>query len=328
MLHATSQVSFLKVLPLCCIVFVAFVAVDRAVSAGLKRVLLGSPHRSLRVYQPGPAAKYVILGNSRARAHFPLHPPSAFLNLGRGGMGLPISDALLRDYIATHGKPSWVIIETSFLADEESGVKVAGMVQIYSPRVRHLVRQEHPEVARFSAWFQTLRFNHNMLIAAFAAYLWPQESRSAPGPSNAKVPQISPQVLQEVQALEPFNLETSARNAQVVTDLLAYLKAQQIDVVMVMTPLLPERIRKIRNLGAFLDSLHALADAAGVRFVNCITHVQEHRYFADSLHLNAQGRDLFLHDFWRHIRERDEPGADAGARGVQTACKSHRDRRT
>jgi hypothetical protein len=70
---------------------------------------------------------------------------------------------------------------------------------------------------------------------------------------------------------------------------------------MVMTPLLPERIRKITNLRAFLDGLQALADATGVRFLNFIDHVREHRYFADSLHLNAQGRGIFLQDFWRQV---------------------------
>jgi hypothetical protein len=70
---------------------------------------------------------------------------------------------------------------------------------------------------------------------------------------------------------------------------------------MVMTPLLPERIHKITNLGAFLNYVQALADATGIRFFNFIDHVREHRYFADSLHLNHQGLDIFLQDFWHQV---------------------------
>jgi hypothetical protein len=293
----TSQVSLPKLLALCLMVFAAFVTVDRAVSAGLKRVLLASHDRYLRVYQPEPAATYVVLGDSRAGAHFPhsAHDqPQEFFNLGQGGMGLPMSDALLRDYMATHGKPSQVIIETSLLADEGSGIGVAGLAQIYSTRVRHLVRQEDPASARISAWFHTLQFNHNRLIPALVGLFRERESRIYRG-------HISREVIQEVNAWEPFSLEIPERNAQVLTDMVAYLKAQDIDVVMVMTPLLPERIRKITNLRAFLDGLQALADATGVRFLNFIDHVREHRYFADSLHLNAQGRGIFLQDFWRQV---------------------------
>jgi hypothetical protein len=293
----TSQVSLPKLLPLCLMVFATFVAMDRAVSAVLKRVLLASYDRYLRVYQPGPAATYVVLGDSRAGAHFPHSShdePQEFFNLGQGGMGLPMSDALLRDYIATRGKPSQVIIETSVLADEGSGIGVAGLAQIYSGRVRSLVRQDDPASARISAWFTTLRFNHNRLIPALIGLFRESGSRIYRG-------HISREVIQEVNAWEPFRLEIPERNAQVLTDLLTFLKAQDIDVVMVMTPLLPERIRKITNLPAFLDGIQALADAAGVRFLNFIDYVQEHRYFADSLHLNHQGRGIFLQEFWRQV---------------------------
>jgi hypothetical protein len=258
----TSQVSLPKLLALCLMVFAAFVTVDRAVSAGLKRVLLASHDRYLRVYQPEPAATYVVLGDSRAGAHFPhsAHDqPQEFFNLGQGGMGLPMSDALLRDYIATHGRPSQVIIETSFLADEGSGIGVAGLAQIYSTRVRHLVRQEDPTSAHISAWFTTLQFNRNRLISALIGLFRERENRIYRG-------HISREVIQEVNAWEPFSLEIPERNAQVLTDLLTFLKAQDLDVVMVMTPPLPERIRKITNLGAFLNGVRALADAAGVRF--------------------------------------------------------------
>jgi hypothetical protein len=293
----TSQVSLPKLLPLCLMVFAAFVAMDRAVSAGLKRVLLASHDRYLRVYQPGPAATSVVLGDSRAGAHFPHSShdePQEFFNLGQGGMGLLMSDALLRDYIVTRGKPSQVIIETSVLADEGSGIGVAGLAQIYSARVRSLVRQDDPASARLSAWFTTLQFNHNRLIPALIGLFRERGSRIYRG-------HISREVIEEVNAWEPFRLEIPERNAQVLKDLLTFLKAQDIEVVMVMTPLLPERIRKITNLPAFLDGIQALADATGVRFVNFIDHVGEHRYFADSLHLNHQGRGIFLQDFWRQV---------------------------
>jgi hypothetical protein len=262
MTTATSQVSLPKLLPLCLMVFAAFVTVDRAVSAGLTRVLLASHDRYLRVYQPEPVATYVVLGDSRAGAHFPhsAHDqPQEFFNLGQDGMRLPMSDALLRDYIATHGRPSQVIIETSFLADEGSGIGVAGLAQIYSTRVRHLVRQEDPTSAHISAWFTTLQFNRNRLISALIGLFRERENRIYRG-------HISREVIQEVNAWEPFSLEIPERNAQVLTDLLTFLKAQDLDVVMVMTPPLPERIRKITNLGAFLNGVRALADAAGVRF--------------------------------------------------------------
>jgi hypothetical protein len=297
MITATSQVSLPTLLPLCLMVFAAFVTVDRAVSAGLKRVLLASHNRYLRVYQPGPAATAVVVGDSRAGAHFPhsrRDEPQEFFNLGLGGMGLPVSDALLRDYIATHGRPSQVIIETSFLADEGSRIGVAGLAQIYSARVRSLVRQEDPASARLSAWFHTLQFNHNGLMSALVGLFRESGSRIYHG-------HISREVIEEVNAWAPFRLEIPERNAQVLTDMVAYLKAQDIGVVMVMTPLLPERIRKITNLPAFLDGVQALAAATGARFVNFIDHVREHRYFADSLHLNAQGRAIFLRDFWRQV---------------------------
>ncbi len=303
----TSQVSLPKLLPLCLMVFAAFITVDRAVSAGLKRVLSASHDRYLRVYQPGPAATSVVVGDSRAGAHFPHSrhdEPQEFFNLGQGGMGLPVSDALLRDYIDTRGRPSRVIIETLFLADEGSGIGAAGLAQVYSARVRHLVRQEDPASARISDWFTSLQFNHNRFIPALVGLFRERGSRIYRG-------HISLEVIQEVNAWAPFRLEIPERNAQVLTDMVAYLKAQDIEVVMVMTPLLPERIRKITNLPAFLDGVQALADATGARFVNSIDHVREHRYFADSLHLNAQGRGIFLQDFWRQV---GVPRALRGAR--------------
>jgi hypothetical protein len=297
MIGDTSQVSFLKLLPLCITIFAVFVIVDRAVSACLKRVLLASNYRYMRIYKSEPVAKYVVLGNSRAAAHFchSTHDePQEFFNLGQGGMRLPIGDALIRDYIATHGKPFQVIIETLFLADEGSGIGIARLAQIYSTRVRHMMWQEDPDSARISAWFNTLQFNHNMFITSLIGLFWERDSRFYRG-------QISQEVIQEVNSWEPFSLAISERNAQVLIDLLTYLKAQNIDVIMVMTPLLPERIRKINNLPAFLDNVQALADATEVRFFNFIDHVLEHRYFADSLHLNQQGLAIFLRDFWRRV---------------------------
>jgi hypothetical protein len=180
------------------------------------------------------------------------------------------------------------------LAEDGSGLDGVALTQIYSTRVRRLVWQDDPGWARLSAWFHTLQLNHNMFIPALAGLFWERESRIYRGP-------ISQEILQEVNAWEAFSLDISAHNAQVLMDMLAYLKAQDIDVVMVMTPLLPERIHKINNLGAFLNRVQALADAAGVRFVNLIDHVWEHRYFADSQHLNQQGVALFLQDFWRQV---------------------------
>jgi hypothetical protein len=49
----------------------------------------------------------------------------------------------------------------------------------------------------------------------------------------------------------------------------------------------------------------------GCGFFNFIDHVREHRYFADSLHLNHQGRGIFLQDFWRQV---GVPRALRGAR--------------
>lgn len=293
----TSRVSILKLLLLCLIGFVVFSTVDRIVVTGLKRLLLVSHNRYLRVYQSEPAAKNVVLGNSRAGAHFyhsTYDQPQEFFNLGRGGMRLPISDVLIRDYIATHGKPSRVIIETSFLAEDGLGLDVVALTQIYSTRVRHLVWQNDPDAACLNDWFHTLQFNHNMFIPALAGLFWERESRIYRG-------QISPEVLRRINAWETFSLDLSAYNAQVLTDLLMYLQAQGIDVVMVMTPLLPERIRKINNLSVFLNDVQTLADAAGVRFVNLIDRVREHRYFADSQHLNQQGVARFLQAFWRQV---------------------------
>jgi len=272
---------------------VGAIALDRAAELVLTQLLLHSKYRYLRVYRAGPAALYLIVGNSRAGVHF-MHstdPAGSFFNLGSGGMGVPYSEALVADYVAHHGAPKVTIIEMTFISDARSGEDIAGLLRAFSERARGIRNDQ--------SWFQTasmevfhlLRFNHATLLNALVGLFYERSVRSVDIV-------ISDSVLQHVEQMPPFRHEVLPVNAQALARMIGELRQRGSIVVCVLSPMLKQFRDKIVNVDEFLGNLRRIAESNGAVFWDDSTFLSDRVSFSDQVHLNTKGarayNEMFL----------------------------------
>jgi len=290
------RVSLQRILLAGILLFVGAIVLDRIAEVALKQLLLHSSYRYMRVYEQGPAAHYLIVGNSRAGSHFPhsANGGTEFFNLGNGGMTVAYGAALARDYIDHHGARGTAIIEVSFLSDARSGEDVAGLARIFSARVEALPT-DHGRFERAAArLFHLLRFNQPMLANALVGLLWERQER-------ADSARISPAVLTEVARTPAYEMDASADNIETTGRLIRDLRRRGMMVVCVLTPIAGERRAKISNLAKFIAQMRMMAEANGASFLDYSAYFSDDALFADTLHLNSEGEKRFDDAFFKKI---------------------------
>jgi hypothetical protein len=266
----------------------AGVAIDRVAEAGLKRLLLTSKYRYMRVYAAEPPARTLILGNSRGAVHFPHSTGKQleYFNLANGGMGVAYSAALALDYIDHHGAPEMTVIEMSFITDPKTGEAAAGLTRVFSERARGIRNDATPFRRSAEQAFHLLHFNHPTLLNALAGLAWDRKERAV----NTRV---SAAALKHIEESPPYEWMPAAENVANLAGLLANLRQRNVAVVCVLTPLLKEVRDKVRDFGGFVAAVRSIAESNGAVFLDYSGAIAEPDLFADAAHLNVEGVKRF-----------------------------------
>jgi hypothetical protein len=276
--------------------FVAGIALDRLAELGLKQVLLHSRYRYMRVYDEGAAARYLIIGNSRAGVHFPHSAGGSgeFFNLGNGGMGVAFATAVAADYVDHHGAPKVAIIEMSFMSDSRTGEDAAGLARVFSERARAIRRQLTWFQETAEQVFHLTRFNHPTLLNAVVGLVWEREQRAV----NTRVNDAT---LQHIEQSAPYEMIIYPDNVREMTQLISGLRERGVMVICVLSPILPESREKMTNFASFVTSIRTLAESNGAIFLDYSALIFDRKLFADIAHLNASGVRLFDQELFQRI---------------------------
>lgn len=254
---------------------------DRLGAFVCSRILTASQFRFSRVYRGGSNAEILVIGDSRGVHSF--YAPSIetltgrpALNLSFNAMSVPIAEALLTDYLERNPKPRLVIIEATCVAVDRGLVSELRTYAGLSDRLQALYAREHPQAAAAGRVFHLLPYDSEFFLRALA-YL----RRSDQDWINRGV--IPPELAAEKRGAGggprpyPENLVAMRR-------LVPMLRARGIDVKLVIAPYHP-------SLNNDLSEIVRSIDGPVLDYSNAI---QESQYFADGVHMNADGSEVLL----------------------------------
>jgi hypothetical protein len=264
---------------------IVVMAGDRIGAFVCERILLASQFRFSRVYRGGSNADVIVIGDSRGVHSF--YAPSIetltgrpALNLSFNSMSMPIAEALLSDYLDHNDKPRMVIIETTCVVVDRGLVSELRTYADLSQRLETLYAKEHPRAAMAGRLFRLLRYDSEFFLRALA-YLRRSDqdwiNRTVIGGELAASPRgrWSPRPHEQ-------NLEALGR-------LVPMLRSRGIDVQLVIAPYHPSTMVDVNEITQGVA--RHLPDA---RVLNYADAIAESRYFADGVHMNADGSEVFL----------------------------------
>jgi hypothetical protein len=264
---------------------IVVMAGDRAGAFVCSRVLLASQFRFSRVYRGGSNADVVVIGDSRGVHSF--YAPTIerltgrpALNLSFNSMSVPIAEALLADYLEHNAKPRMVIIETTCVVVDRGLVSELRTYAGLSKRLEALYAREHPRAAAAGRLFRLLPYDSEFFLRALM-YLrrsdqdWINRNVIAPQLAAGPRGRWSPRPHQE-------NLDALGR-------LVPMLRARGIEVKLVIAPY---HRSVMVNMNEIIHGITRTVPGAPV--LNYADAIEDSRYFADGVHMNANGSDVFL----------------------------------
>jgi len=264
------------------------VAGDRIGAWVCSRVLLQSQFRFSRIYRGGTAADVLIIGDSRGVHSF--YAPSVerltgrpALNLSFNSMSMPIAEALLADYLDHNVRPRVVIIETTCVIVDRGLVSELRTYAGLSKRLEALYAQEHPREAIAGRWFRLLPYNSEFFLRA-VAYL----RRNDQDWINHNV--IAPELIAASRKWSPRPIQ---ENLDALERLVRLLRSRGIEVRLVIAPYHRSAQVRMDNIVAGVTKSVQRVDA-DARVWNYADAIDDSRYFADRVHMNADGSEDFL----------------------------------
>jgi hypothetical protein len=264
---------------------IVVVAGDRIGAFACSRVLLGSQFRFSRVYRGGANAGVLVIGDSRGVHSF--YAPAIekltgrpALNLSFNSMSVPIAEALLADYLERNARPRMVIIETTCVVVDRGLVSELRTYAGLSKRLEALYAREHPRAAAAGRLFRLLPYDSEFFLRALM-YLrrsdqdWINRNVIAPQLAEAPRGRWSPRPHQE-------NLDALGR-------LVPMLRARGIEVKLVIAPY---HRSVMVDMNEIIRGVTRSVPSAQVS--NYADAIEDSRYFADGVHMNADGSEVFL----------------------------------
>ncbi len=264
---------------------IVVMAGDRIGAFVCSRVLVASQFRFSRVYRGASSADILVIGDSRGVHSF--YAPSIeqltgrpALNLSYNSMSVPIAEALLNDYLERNGNPRMVIIETTCVVVDRGLISELRTYAGQSKRLEALYAREHPRAAAAGRLFRLLPYDSEFFLRAML-YLgrsdqdWINRSVIAPqlaaGPRGRWSPQPYPENLGALGRLVPM---LRARGIEVHLIIAPYHRSVMVDMNEI-----------IQNVKRHLPDANVL---------NYADAIEDSRYFADGVHMNADGSEAFL----------------------------------
>ena len=265
---------------------IVVMAGDRIGAFLCSRVLLASQFRFSRVYRGGSNAGVLVIGDSRGVHSF--FAPTLeqltgrpALNLSFNSMSMPIAEALLSDYLEHNARPRMVIIEATCVVVDRGLVSELRTYAGLSPRLEALYAREHQRAAVAGRLFRMLHYNSEFFLRALM-YL----RRSDQDWINRNV------IAAELTA-RPRGGRWSPRphreNLEALGRLVPMLRSRGIDVRLVIAPYHPSVMVDMNEI------VHGVGrHVPGALVLNYADAIPESRYFADGVHMNAEGSEVFL----------------------------------
>lgn len=269
-------------------VFLLIVAIagDRIGALLCSRVLLASQFRFSRVYRGGASADTIVIGDSRGVHSF--YAPTLeqltgrpALNLSFNSMSVPIAEALLSDYLEHNAKPRMVIIEVTCVVVDRGLVSELRTYTDLSPRLEAIYAAQHPRAAAAGRLFRLLRYNSEFFLRSLR-YL-----------RHSDQDWINRNVIPAELASRPRGGRWSPRphqeNLEALGRLVSMLRARGIDVKLVIAPYHPS---VMVDMNEIVEGTRR--HVPGAQVLNYADAIAESRYFADGVHMNADGSEQFL----------------------------------
>lgn len=261
------------------------IAGDRVGAFFCSRILTASQFRFSRIYRGGSNADVIVIGDSRG-VHSFFAPTIAkltgrpALNLSFNSMSMPIAEALLSDYLDRNQPPRMVIIETTCVVVDRGLVSELRTYAGLSKRLASLYAREHPRAAAAGQLFRLLPYNSEFFLRALI-YLrrsdqdWINHNIIAPDLAASPRGRWSPRPHQE-------NLEALGR-------LVLMLRSRGIDVKLVIAPYHHSVMVDMNEI------LHGVTlNVPNAQVLNYADAMEQSKYFADGVHMNADGSEVFL----------------------------------
>jgi len=264
---------------------IVVIAGDRIGAFVCARVLLASQFRFSRVYRGGSSADVIVIGDSRGVHSF--YTPAIekltgrpALNLSFNSMSMPIAEALLSDYLDHNAKPRMVVIETTCVVVDRGLVSELRTYADLSQRLEALYAREHPRAAVAGRLFRLLRYDSEFFLRALV-YL-----------RRSDQDWINRNVIAVELAADPrgrWSPRPHEENLEALGRLVPMLRSRGIDVKLVIAPYHPSAMVDMNEIVQGVGR-----HVPGVRVLNYADAIPASRYFADGLHMNADGSEAFL----------------------------------
>ncbi|WP_420453982.1 hypothetical protein [Rubrivirga sp.] len=262
------------------------VAGDRALAAGLHSAVMHTGNRFAVLYRGDAPGGVLVLGNSRGVNTF--HAPTLERALGRpvfnasaNGAPTALSEVLLRDYVERNPAPELVVLEVTGVAGGVDQFATFFPFGAESARLDAYLDGAVPAsvaaARRVSALFD---YNGELLFRALGS-----AGASDQGQINRYT--VSPELVEATRRGGPTELRARPENLDALGRIVAFCRAEGVELRLVIGPYLPAFREKIGTYDAWLARVRQAAN--GTPIWDYSNALDDPSLFADRLHMNHRG---------------------------------------
>lgn len=270
---------------ICIATLFLFFITDRAVAHIFQEITTQSKIRFSRIYKGNIDAKILIIGNSRGVHSF--YAPDIqkvtnqkTFNLSYNGMSTQIATEFFKDYLENNSAPRLLIIETTFLRDNNNLLKNVKMYSKRSKGIGFLFKEEQPKSYLATKLSNTYAYNSEMFFRNLY-YLnktdqtWISRKVIKPDFINNAVPKSA-----------NINLPRE-ENIEALKEMLRLCNKHGIEAKLVIAPYLPEYLASLQN---FTEWKSIVAEAIDdTPLYDLSDALKDSNHFSDTLHTNYNG---------------------------------------
>ncbi len=273
---------------------IAFLAVvligDRVGGQLINHLFQSTKFRFSQLYSGELPADLVFIGNSRGVHMF--HPPPLeaasghrVANLSFNGMPAQLMPCLWQDYLDHHETPQKLFVEVSCIGRDSnpSSMERFTVLMSESPSIAEMLAERRQRAYRFCKLSHLYRFNSELTWRSLFFLRRSDQDWIMSGEVAANWQADHPET-----GLGDF--VRSDEDVKAIATLVKVAKESGVDVQLILAPYLPEYYRRLPPND---DWLAWLEDELGQPVVDYSGVISNRESFADPIHLNATGAELF-----------------------------------
>ena len=275
-----------------CILLVGlFFAGDRLFGALLKQQLLSSEHRFSRLYRGDMNNSVVFFGNSRGINSF-LAPKISeatgrkCFNLSYNGISIDAIEVLVLDYLDRNDPPDLVVIEPTCVLSSGGSVHIIRPLSFVSRRIDDYCGRRSPVSQTAINVSHLFGYNNETFLRVL-------HYRNRSDQDHANRYTISDEAVEKIRAeTTRVFYKPDARQLRVLKRICEELLRRNIQPKLMIGPYLPDFRMQIANFDELLSTLRSTVPV-GVEVIDMSNTVSELSFFADRVHLNYKGAEVF-----------------------------------